>query len=54
MLGFLNMPAKAQKNKNAKKMLPSQIQLEKMSARFAPTPLRVDTSKLLPATSKPW
>lgn len=44
MLGFLNMPAKAQKNKA--KPLPSQAQLGTMAARFAPTPLRVDTSRL--------
>jgi len=44
MLGFLNMPAKAQKTKT--KPLPTQAQLETMAARFAPTPLRVDTSKL--------
>jgi hypothetical protein len=28
--------------------LPDQAQLEKMIARFAPTPLKVDTSKLSP------
>src|SRR5690349_2830894 len=44
MLGFLNMPAKAQKTKP--KPLPTQAQLETMAARFAATPLRVDTSKL--------
>jgi hypothetical protein len=46
LLGFLDMPLKAQKAKN--KPLPSQAQLDKMVARFAPTPLRVDTSKLSP------
>ena len=34
ILGSLNMPAKAQKAKS--KPLPSQAQLEKMAARFAP------------------
>jgi len=50
MLGFLNMPAKAQKTKA--KPLPTQAQLEKMAARFAPTPLQVDTSKLSPGDQK--
>ena len=50
MLGFLNMPAKAQKSKA--KPLPSQTQLGTMAARFAPTPLRVDTSKLSPGDQK--
>ena len=45
MLGFLNMPAKAQKTK-PKPPLPTQAELATMAARFAPTPLRVDTSKL--------
>jgi len=40
------MPAKAQKTKN--KPTPNQAQLENLAARFAPTPLRVDTSKLSP------
>jgi hypothetical protein len=44
ILGSLSMPAKAQKAKS--KPLPSRAQLEKMAARFAHTPLRVDTSKL--------
>ncbi len=44
LLGFLYMPAEAKKIKS--KPLPSRSQLEKMAARFAPTPLRVDTSKL--------
>src|SRR6185312_12424256 len=44
MLGFLNMPAKAQKTKP--RPLPSQAQLETMAARFAPTPLRIDISTL--------
>ena len=42
---LVNMPATAQKNKK-KKTIPSQVQLEKMAARFAPTPIRVSTSKL--------
>jgi hypothetical protein len=44
------MPARAQKAKV--KLLPNQAQLEKMAARFAPTPLRVDTSKLSPGDQK--
>jgi hypothetical protein len=40
------MPAKAQKTKS--KPTPNQAQLEKLAACFAPTPLRVDTSKLSP------
>jgi hypothetical protein len=32
--------------KDAETMTPNQTQLEKMSSRFAPTPLRVDTSRL--------
>jgi hypothetical protein len=44
LLGFLLMPAEAKKMKS--KPLPSQSQLEKMAARFAPTPLRVSTSSL--------
>ncbi len=44
LLGSLYMPAKAAKVKS--KPLPGRAELEKMAARFAPTPLRVDTSKL--------
>ena len=44
ILGSPNMPLQAQKAKS--KPLPNQAQLEKMAARFAHTPLRVDTSKL--------
>jgi len=40
-----SMPARVQK-KNA--AMPGRAQLEKMAARFAPTPLRVDTSQLSP------
>jgi len=43
LLGGLNIPAAAQKNAV---VLPDRAQLEKMTARFSPTPLRVDTSKL--------
>jgi peptidase M49-like protein len=43
---LINMPAKAQTTKS--KPTPNQAQLEKLAARFAPTPLRVDTSKLSP------
>ena len=50
MLGFLNMPAKAQKTKP--EPLPTEAQLGTMAARFAPTPLRVDTSKLSPGDQK--
>ena len=42
LLGVTNIPVKAQKNA----ALPDLTQLEKMASRFAPTPLRVDTSKL--------
>src|SRR2546422_9145896 len=40
-----SLPAKVQKNRAA---MPDRAQLEKMAARFSPTPLRVDTSKLPP------
>jgi hypothetical protein len=42
------IPAQAQKSKaqKASTSAPGQAQLEKMTARFAPTTLRVDTSKL--------
>ena len=43
LLGGLNMPATTQKKAA---VLPDAAQLEKMTARFAPTPIRVDTSKL--------
>ena len=46
LLGVLNIPAGAQKKGNAP--APSVAELEKMAARFAPTPIRVDTSKLSP------
>jgi len=42
LLGATNIPVKAQKNG----ALPDLTQLEKMASRFAPTPMRVDTSKL--------
>jgi hypothetical protein len=42
LLGVTSTSVKAQKNQ----ALPDQAQLEKMASRFAPTPLRVDTSKL--------
>ena len=45
-LGMCSLPARAAKARS--KALPGQAQLEKMAARFAPTPLRVDTSKLSP------
>ena len=50
ILGSLNMPAEAQKSKN--KPFPDQSKLTAMAARFAPTPLRVDTSKLSPGDQK--
>src|SRR5580704_10767292 len=43
LFGVLNLPAKAQKQRVT---APDLTQLEKMTARFAPTPLRGDTSKL--------
>ena len=43
LFGILNLPAKAQKQRTT---APDLTQLEKMTSRFAPTPLRVDTSKL--------
>jgi hypothetical protein len=42
LLGVTNIAVKAQKNQ----ALPDLAQLEKMASRFAPTPLRVDTSRL--------
>ena len=42
LLGVTGIPTKAQKNE----ALPDLAQLEKMASRFAPTPLRVDTSRL--------
>jgi Peptidase family M49 len=42
LLGVTNISVKAQKNEP----LPDLAQLEKMASRFAPTPMRVDTSKL--------
>jgi len=50
VLGSPSIPAKAQASKAPTKKqgaaLPDQTELEKMAARFAPTPLRVDTSGL--------
>src|SRR5712692_2883593 len=45
LLAAGSLPAKVQKNRAA---MPDRVQLEKMAARFSPTPLRVDTSKLSP------
>ncbi len=42
MLGITGIPARAQKSAAA----PDLAQLQKMTSRFAPTPLRVDTSSL--------
>ena len=42
LLGVTSMSVKAQKNGT----VPDSAQLEKMTSRFAPTPLRVDTSRL--------
>ncbi len=42
LLGVTSISGKAQKNQ----ALPDLTQLEKMASRFAPTPLRVDTSRL--------
>jgi hypothetical protein len=44
VVGMLNVPSMAQQTR--KTAPPNQARLEKMAARFAPTPLRVDTSKL--------
>ena len=49
LFGVACVPASAQKSKKARKTsaaAPGLAQLEKMTARFAPTTLRVDTSKL--------
>ena len=43
--GSLSIPAKSQTKKPVAG-LPDRVELEKMAARFAPTPLRVDTSAL--------
>lgn len=45
LLSFSVTPAIAQKKK-AGTTTPGVVELEKMTARFAPTPIRVDTSKL--------
>jgi hypothetical protein len=45
VLGGLGIPAKAQTKKQAAEP-PDLAELEKMAGRFAPTPLRVDTSAL--------
>jgi hypothetical protein len=44
LFGVTSILVKAQKNE----ALPDLAQLEKMASRFAPTPLRVDTSRLSP------
>ncbi|MGH9536829.1 MAG: hypothetical protein ACRD3H_02840, partial [Terriglobales bacterium] len=47
LFGFASIATKAQKTKATKASpAPGLAQLQKMTARFAPTPLRVDTSKL--------
>ena len=47
LFGVAPIPAHAQKSKSKKAgVAPGLAQLQKMTARFAPTPLRVDTSKL--------
>ena len=48
LLGLATIPAAAKKTKTRKtsSSAPGLAQLQKMTARFAPTPLRVDTSKL--------
>lgn len=48
LMGILNIPLRAEK----KTKLPDAAQLQTMAARFTPTPLRVDTSKLSPADQK--
>jgi hypothetical protein len=42
LLGVTSLSVRAQKSE----VLPDLAQLERMASRFAPTPLRVDTSKL--------
>ena len=47
LFGVANIPVKAQKVKSRKThSAPGQSELQRMTARFASTPLRVDTSKL--------
>ncbi|MGH9500962.1 MAG: dipeptidyl-peptidase 3 family protein [Terriglobales bacterium] len=50
VLGSLSIPVKAQtkkaRAKNQPAELPDRVELDKMAARFAPTPLRVDTAGL--------
>jgi hypothetical protein len=50
LLGSLSISAKAQVKKGPQKKhsaeLPDRVELDKMAARFAPTPLRVDTTAL--------
>jgi hypothetical protein len=47
VLGSLNIPTKAQKQTKSPAP-PDRVELDKLAARFAPTPLRVDTSALSP------
>lgn len=42
LMGVVNIPVRAEKRAK----VPDLAQLQKMAARFAPTPMRVDTSKL--------
>src|SRR5579862_3812201 len=42
LFGVMSIPMRAQKSE----ALPDLAQLENMASRFAPTPLRVDTSRL--------
>ena len=46
VLGSLSIPARAQETEKKLAKFPNQLELEKMAARFAPTPLRVETSAL--------
>jgi len=47
VFGLANISARAQKTRTSKNIsAPGLVQLQQMTARFAPTPLRVDTSKL--------
>ena len=49
---FVLMTSSSDAQKSSKKPLPGTAQLQTMAARFAPTPLRVDTSKLSPGDEK--
>ncbi len=55
LFGVVAISAAARhKARKASPAVPGLAQLQKMTARFAPTPLRVDTSELSSGTGKPW